>query len=72
MKVLLNIFATLVLAIVLYPQLGFTSSHHESELAQASGTGHCNYMVLFQNHIKPAGPIYLRKPAWLLRRKAMA
>ena len=44
MKFLLNIFATLVLAIVLYPQLGFTSSHHDSELAQASGTGHCNYI----------------------------
>ena len=44
MKLLLSIFASLVLAITLYPEHGFTSSHHDSESAQTSGTGHCSYI----------------------------
>ena len=44
MKFLLNTFTALALAMFLYPELGFTSSHHDSESAQASGTGHCAYI----------------------------
>ena len=44
MKILFNIFSTLVLAIALYPEHGFTSGHHDSESAKASGTGHCAYI----------------------------
>ena len=44
MKFLLNTFTALTLVMFLHPELGFTSNHHDSESAQASGTGHCNYI----------------------------
>ena len=44
MKFLLNTFTALALVMFLHPELGFTSGHHDSESAQASGTGHCAYI----------------------------
>ena len=45
MKFLLNIFIALVLGLTVNLERGFTSSHHDSESAQVSGTGHCVYTV---------------------------
>ena len=43
MKFLLSIFIALVLGLTVNLERGFTSSHHDSESAQVSGTGHCVY-----------------------------
>ena len=74
MKLLLSIFASLVLAITLYPEHGLPAvimTVNQHKLVEPD-TVLIFQMVLFQNHIMPAEPIFLSKPAWLLRKKAMA